>query len=181
MRIHGLHSTVCLLILFSGVAHATNAVEDHVTRQQQIQCNQIVNEAHKMPDDLQEQKFRSLLSVTRCVKCPNQSLESSQAGLANDLRMQICLKVLKNRTAEQIKDDLVRSYGDYILYDPKFRGNYALWLLPVILLVAGLLILFFNIRSRNPAVREKLSATDESRLDALLKDSPKDSNEERKQ
>ncbi len=119
------------------------------TAQQKQQCNAIVNTAQKFPDPDKQRQFRAILRITRCVKCPNQSLESSQAGLANDLRIRICLNVLQNKTTPQIIDDLVARYGDYILYDPRFTpSNYLLWLTPVALLLLGLMILFINIRSR---------------------------------
>jgi len=147
------------------------------TAEQKTECFQIVNSAQKFTSIKQEKQFRDILRITRCVKCPNQSLESSQAGLANDLRTQICLKVLSNISTKQIIDDLVGIYGDYILYDPRFKpGNYALWLLPLIILVIGLVVLFIKIKSRTPKIHQQFSASEKSKLQDLLKDN----NEERK-
>ncbi len=155
-----------LLILTSTLLHAKQA-----TPEQKKLCSAIVNAAHKFPDAGQEKQFRSILKITRCVKCPNQSLESSQAGLANDLRVRICLSVLGNLTNQQIIDDLVQHYGDYILYDPRFTpSNYLLWLAPVVLLLFGLVILFINIKAKAQAKEaiDRIDPDQARKLEKLL-------------
>ena len=83
------------------------AVQEKATPAQKQQCNTIVNEAGNMPSPELDETYHQVLRVARCVKCANESLESSRAGLANDLRKVICLKVLHKKSVAHIKSDLV--------------------------------------------------------------------------
>ncbi len=95
------------------------------------------------------QQFVSMTQQLRCLVCQNESLASSNAPLALDLKRQVYKMVRQGKTSRQIKDYLVKRYGDFVLFKPPLVGRtYLLWFAPVILLLLGLLVLVFVVRNR---------------------------------
>ena len=82
--------------------------------------------------------------------CQNQSIDESNAPLAKDLRILIREKIKNGKNNEEIYKFLTDRYGDFILLKPPFKlSTLALWLLPFIFFVIGILIvLFYNKKSR---------------------------------
>ncbi len=161
--------TIASLLLLSLPVYA---VQEKATPAQKQQCNTIVNEAGNMPNSQLDETYHKVLRVARCVKCANESLESSRAGLANDLRKVICLKVLHKKSVKQIKSDLVESYGPYILYEPPF--SIGLWLVPIFIFIVAVILLVLNIRKNNAIHSNDDKSLDEAenaRLEQLLKKS----------
>jgi len=98
----------------------------------------------------QQDRFDKLTQELRCLVCQNQNLADSDAPLAHDLRREVHQMLLSGRTDEQIKLFLVERYGDFVLYRPPVQKNtYLLWLGPLVLLLAGALILRANIKKRS--------------------------------
>ena len=96
----------------------------------------------------QQQRFQQLVSELRCLVCQNQSLAESNAPLALDLKREVYNKVVSGAQDAQIKDYLVRRYGEYILFKPSLnKSTYLLWLGPVIFLIGASLIMFVSIRN----------------------------------
>ncbi|MDR0481513.1 MAG: cytochrome c-type biogenesis protein CcmH, partial [Gallionellaceae bacterium] len=76
-------------------------------------------EAKELADDpVVEKRLVALASDLRCLVCQNESLASSHAGLAEDLRREVREMIRKGMTDDQIKDYLVQRYGDFVLYKP---------------------------------------------------------------
>jgi len=74
-----------------------------------------------------------LAKELRCVVCQNQSVAESDAGIAQDMRSFIRMELDKGRDKQEIIDELVDSYGEFIIFTPTFTSkNYPLWILPVI-------------------------------------------------
>ncbi len=92
----------------------------------------------------QAELYQLLLREYRCLKCQNQNLADSNAGLAGDLRREIRTQVIAGKTQAEIDEYLVSRYGEFVLYRPRFSGKtLVLWLLPFGLFfaaVGGLLI-----------------------------------------
>lgn len=87
-------------------------------------------------------RFDAIAEELRCLVCQNQSLASSQAGLAMDLREEVHGLIAQGFSDAQIRDFLVQRYGDFVLYDPPFKPlTWLLWLGPLLLLAGGLLAL----------------------------------------
>lgn len=94
-------------------------------------------------------RFNTLLTQFRCLVCQNENLADSNAAIAADLRQQIYQRVLAGQSDESIQKYLVTRYGDYILFEPPFKMNTtALWILPFLLLVGGVLSLGIMIQRR---------------------------------
>jgi cytochrome c-type biogenesis protein CcmH len=98
----------------------------------------------------QEERFKELTLELRCTVCQNQNLADSDATLAHDLRRQVHEMLLAGKTNEEIKNFMVERYGDFVLYRPPVQTNtYLLWVAPLLMLLAGALILRVNIKKRS--------------------------------
>jgi cytochrome c-type biogenesis protein CcmH len=95
----------------------------------------------------QRERFATLTSELRCLVCQNQNIAESNAPLANDLRTQIYHKIQQGQSNRDIINYLVDRYGDFVLYEPPFRGKtLGLWLGPFLLLVSGISFLAYCIK-----------------------------------
>jgi len=103
-----------------------------------------------------EQQAALYLELTkshRCLKCQNQNLADSAAGIAQDLKKEIYERVIKGDTGPEISAYLVSRYGDFVRYKPVFKpSTYVLWVGPFLLLLGG--ILYAMRISRNSTVRQ---------------------------
>ncbi len=130
-------------------------------------------EARDLSDDpVTEKRMVKLAEELRCLVCQNESLASSHAELADDLRQEVREKIRKGLTDQQIKDYLVARYGDFVLYQPPVkRTTYLLWAGPFILLLAGMGILYVQLRKRKSAIKDETpSAEALQRAAAMLSD-----------
>ena len=78
----------------------------------------------------------------RCLICQGQSVYDSQSDFALSLKLVIKRKIKKGYSEDQIYEYLKNQYGEWIVYDPKFKKNtFFLWLLPILVfLIGGFLI-----------------------------------------
>jgi cytochrome c-type biogenesis protein CcmH len=78
-------------------------------------------------------RYTTFTKEVRCVVCQNQNLADSTAPLANDLREKIYNMILEKKSDEEIKDYLVKRYGEFILLRPRFNKlTIFLWLFPLL-------------------------------------------------
>ena len=106
-----------------------------------------------------EQKalYHSLLKEYRCLKCQNQNLADSNAGLAGDLRREIREQIISGGNKQDIDSYLIARYGDFVLYRPPFSAKTAvLWIAPFALLCLALVSVFIMIRRQR-----KITATEQ--------------------
>ena len=86
-----------------------------------------------------KQLYKKLTEEMRCLKCQNQNLAGSPAGLAEDLKREIFLMVEEGQSAAQITQFMVARYGDFILYKPAIKPlTLVLWIAPFVLMLIGL-------------------------------------------
>src|SRR5207253_2722436 len=110
----------------------------------------------------------------RCMVCQNQSIDDSDAPLAKDLRVLVRERLTAGDSDSQVIDFLVARYGEFVLLKPRFSlHTLLLWLAPFgVLIIAG--AAFFAAWRRNrttpEAAEPKLTADEEARLAALVKD-----------
>ena len=114
-----------------------------------------------MASDAQvEARLVHIAEELRCLVCQNESLSSSRADLAEDLRAQVREQIVKGRTDQEIKDYLVERYGDFVLYRPAVKPmTWALWFGPFVCLLIGLGVLLFAINKRNKKIQSLQPAT----------------------
>ncbi len=127
-------------------------------------------------DPVLEQRMVALAQNLRCLVCQNESLASSHADLAKDLRQEVREKMKQGMSDQQIIDFLVSKYGDFVLFDPPMKKDtLLLWYGPFALLLIALIGLTVQLRKRKAQIPEAvLSAEEAQRADALL-NTPKDS------
>ena len=109
------------------------------------------NEAAPASEDpVLEARMVKIAEELRCLVCQNQTIASSNAGLAVDLRNQVREMLRRGDSDQQIIDYMTARYGDFVLYRPPLKGTTALlWFGPGVLLVGGLTVLFLVLRRRS--------------------------------
>jgi len=129
----------------------------------------------RLSDPALEERARDLSAQLRCVVCPNQDIDSSNAPLARDLRVLVRDRLLEGDTNQEVLDHLVARYGDFVLLRPPIQSNtLVLWGLPVVVFLVGGIgaAVYLRSRSRMPVTATKaapLSAEEEAELAAYLK------------
>ncbi len=94
-----------------------------------------------------EERARYIGRQLRCVKCRNQSIFDSNAGIARDLRVVVRERITAGDSDGEILDYVSSRYGDYVLLKPPVAAHtYALWLAPFVLVLAGGLALALSLR-----------------------------------
>ncbi len=122
-----------------------------------------------LADVSQEARAQALFKDVRCVVCQHEAIADSPAGVAGDMRRLIREEIASGATDQQVRDDLVRRFGDYVLFTPPVRaGTWLLWFGPFALVIgAGAAMM---LRSRRRAVETSpLSPEEEARLDEVLR------------
>ncbi|MCY3812927.1 MAG: cytochrome c-type biogenesis protein CcmH [Gammaproteobacteria bacterium] len=120
------------------------------------------------PDPEAATRYQRLISEFRCPKCLNESLASSGAPIAVDLRRAVRRLMEEGESDAAIRAYLQKRYGDFVLYDPPLKAStWLLWFSPVLLLavVVGLLV-----RAARRGAPAALSEVDSERVRRLLED-----------
>ncbi|MEY4438833.1 MAG: hypothetical protein RIQ36_297 [Pseudomonadota bacterium] len=129
-------------------------------------------EAPLMAEDPKlEARLVDISQELRCLVCQNESLASSHAELADDLRNEVRELIRSGKSDQEIKDFLVSRYGDFVLYRPEVKPlTWVLWFGPFLLLLIAAIFLGVYLRQRRalagPAV---LSDEARERAKQLLK------------
>lgn len=125
-----------------------------------------------LQDPAQEERARDLMKELRCLVCQNQSIEDSNADMAQDLRILVRERIAMGESDEQVQAFLVERYGDWILMQPPFNPRTALlWLGPVLLLLIGGFAVSRYLRRQKPVSQAAaLTPEEQARLDELLRD-----------
>ena len=124
-------------------------------------------------DPVVEARLIDISQELRCLVCQNESLASSHAELADDLRREVREQIRQGKSDAEIKSFLVARYGDFVLYRPEVKPlTWALWFGPFLLLVLAVVGLVVYLRQRrrqqNDAVAA-LSEEEQTRVDEWLK------------
>jgi len=103
--------------------------------------------------------------------CQNESLASSHAELADDLRREVRELIRQGKTDQEVKDFLVARYGDFVLYRPEVKPlTWVLWFGPFVLLLVAAVFLGVYLRQRRQQVAPAvLSDEDRARAQQWLK------------
>ena len=132
-------------------------------------------EAALRPDELLEDpaleaRARALGRELRCVVCQNQSIDDSNAELAQDFRRIVRERVVAGESDDDIRRYMVERYGEFVLLKPPITaGTIVLWGGPfaVLLLGAGIAVMTAR-RKRDGGEAADLSPEERRRLDELL-------------
>lgn len=126
-------------------------------------------------DPVLEKRMIGLAEKLRCLVCQNESLASSHAELAEDLRREVRELMQKGMSDQEIMDYLVSRYGDFVLYQPPVKSyTMLLWFGPFALLFVAGLGLVMQLRKRRETVPEAtLTPEAHQRAAALLNEEEK--------
>ena len=127
-----------------------------------------------LDDPVLEQRARALSKVIRCLVCQNESIDTSNAELARDLRILVRERLTAGDSDDQVLDYLVARYGEFVLLRPRMTpANYLLWFGPAVVLVLGGAGIALFLRSRQSASAPcELNAEERARLARLLDEGP---------
>lgn len=103
----------------------------------------------QLADPAKEAEARRLMETLRCLVCQGQSIADSDAEMAADMRSLVRSRIAAGESAAAVRRSLIRSYGDYVTYDPPLSAATApLWIAPVLLLGLGALIMSRSFKRR---------------------------------
>ena len=127
-----------------------------------------------LEDPALEARARDISAGLRCLVCRNESIDESSAELARDLRLLVRERLVAGDSDPEVVAYIVARYGEYVLLNPPARGStWILWLAGPALALGGAGIAFGFLRQRaraGEADQRALSAEEQARLDALMKD-----------
>lgn len=114
-----------------------------------------------------EKESHRVGGLLRCPVCQGLSVADSPAPMAVNMKEQVRALLTRGYTEKQILAYFERSYGQFVLLEPKFEGvNTLVWLLPIAALLLGGGVLFLKMRNlgkelpTNVAVAEPGAAAD---------------------
>lgn len=128
-----------------------------------------------LDDPVLEARARELSAEIRCLVCQNESIDSSNAPLAKDLRIIVRERLVGGDSNQEVLDYLVARYGDFVLLRPPMKpATYFLWFGPLVILLLGTLgvgTYFVSLKRRAASdTPVPLSAEEQQRLNELLAD-----------
>ena len=121
-----------------------------------------------------EDRAREISKGLRCPVCQNESIDESNATVAQDLRALVRERLLAGDSNTEVVEFVVARYGEYVLLNPQTTGaNLALWLAgpAMLLLGAGMAVVYIRRRDTQPKDQsDGLSAEEAERLSKILDD-----------
>lgn len=113
-------------------------------------------------------RWDHIAAELRCLVCQNESLASSNAELAVDLRREVRSLIEQGKSDTDIRSFLVKRYGDFVLYKPEVKPvTWLLWFGPFALLLMALAVALRLMR-RTPAAPVPLTDSERERVRQLL-------------
>lgn len=131
-----------------------------------------VTAGEQLDDPALEERAREIGKTLRCLVCQNQSIDDSNAVVAQDLRRLVRERLLAGDDDDAVIAYIHARYGDFVLLKPPLKPEtYLLWAAPALALILGLLAARGALRRRAADGEAPLSAEDDARAEALLKGS----------
>lgn len=149
---------ICLSVCAQQPAASASAVQAA-----QITQAAAPREAAPLADDPKlEARLVDISQELRCLVCQNESLASSHAELAEDLRREVRDLIRQGKSDQEIKDFLVARYGDFVLYRPEVKPlTWVLWFGPFVLLLVAAVFLGVYLRQRRQQVAPAVLSDEE--------------------
>ena len=116
-----------------------------------------------------EVRAREVSKDLRCLVCRNENIDSSNAGIAKDLRILVRERIAAGDSNDQVIDFVVDRYGEFVLLKPRVSfQNIILWAAgPFLLLIGGLIGWRFS-SNKNSQEPEDLNPEEAARLKDIL-------------
>jgi len=129
-------------------------------------------------DPVLEARARAISAEVRCVVCQNETIDTSNAGIARDLRILIRERLTAGDSDTAVFAFLVARYGDFVLLRPPFKPEtYLLWLAPFAIMLTGggaLAVMLVRQKKRGAITVTNLTADEERALIDVLKLEPEE-------
>ena len=127
-----------------------------------------------LDDPALEARARGLSAEVRCLVCQNESIDSSNADLAKELRVLVRERLQAGDSDAEVKAYLVDRYGDFVLFRPPLKpATYLLWYGPFALFALALFAVMVYLRRQSRAKANApaaLDAAERAELARLLGD-----------
>lgn len=125
-------------------------------------------------DPAQEARARDIGRQLRCLKCRNQSIFDSNAGIAKDLRVVVRERMVAGDSDAEILTYVADRFGDYVLLKPRVAAQtYVLWLAPIAFLLLGGGALWAYHNGRRPTLAHaELSDAEQAEARRILDGGP---------
>jgi len=95
-----------------------------------------------------DQRVHDVASQLKCLVCQGESVADSPATLSLQMRGVIRQQLQSGKSEQEVIQYFVSRYGDRILLSPPLQGLTLLaWLVPIALMICGMLLVFFVLRS----------------------------------
>jgi cytochrome c-type biogenesis protein CcmH len=108
-------------------------------------------------DELTRQA-QEIASAIRCPVCQGLSIADSPSEMAQNMKAQVRNLLARGYTRPQIESYFERSYGQFVLLKPRFKGiNSLVWTLPIFALLLGIVIVVIkakNLARETPADKD---------------------------
>ncbi|HUG45571.1 MAG TPA: cytochrome c-type biogenesis protein [Sphingomicrobium sp.] len=103
----------------------------------------------QLEDPRKEAQAQALMQEIRCLVCQGQSIADSDAEMAGDMRDLVRTRISQGEKPSEIRAWLVERYGPWVTYRPPSRPvTWPLWLAPLVLLAAGVVIARNRLKGR---------------------------------
>ncbi len=120
-----------------------------------------------------DQQAQDVASQLKCPVCQGESVADSPSTIARQMRAVIRQQLQARKSKQQVIQYFVDRYGDQIIWSPPWQGFFLIaWLVPITLLLAGAVLLFFILRNWRAATpldatteEQELSDIDEAELE----------------
>jgi cytochrome c-type biogenesis protein CcmH len=95
-----------------------------------------------------DQRAHDVASQLKCLVCQGESVADSPAMLSLQMRGIIRQQLQSGKSEQEVIQYFVSRYGDRILLSPPMQGITLLaWIVPIALMIGGILLVFFVLRS----------------------------------
>ena len=132
-----------------------------------------VEPGERLADPALEARARAISKELRCLVCQNESIDDSNAALAHDLRVLLRERLAVGDSDQQVRDFLVRRYGEFVLLHPPIEpATYVLWFGPFAVLAVGAagIAVYLRRRAAGEPPPAPLDESERRRLARLLKE-----------
>jgi len=114
-------------------------------------------------DPTAAERAHSIAAGLKCQECTSLSIADSNADTSKAIRADIRRRVAAGDTDGEIRQRYVDLYGETILLDPQSSGiSLLVWVLPVVVVVAGATGVAFAVARNRREPRLHASAADEA-------------------
>jgi cytochrome c-type biogenesis protein CcmH len=112
-----------------------------------LQAAGVPRQATTIEETQIDRDTRAIAAELRCVVCQGLSLQDSPSELAQEMRAVIREQLASGKSKAEVREYFIDRYGEWVLLQPTARGfNLIVYVVPVLLLLAGALFVYFTAR-----------------------------------